>query len=112
MIFDIILSFILIVGTIYITNIYFKNKKILYYIETSENEAIEFITEHKGILESSYEILRDMEEAWEYFSEYDVPIGMKEEIDEILKRYEEFSKIYNEKNEGKDQEFNIKFSLN
>jgi hypothetical protein len=29
-------------------------------------------------------ILRDMLEAWAYFSEYDVPIGMKEQIEKVL----------------------------
>ena len=29
-------------------------------------------------------ILQEMLEAWEYFSEYDVPIGMKESIENLL----------------------------
>ena len=29
-------------------------------------------------------LLKDLVEAWEYFSEYNVPIGMKEEIEKLL----------------------------
>lgn len=35
-------------------------------------------------LQEARSLFEEMLEAWEYFSEYDVPIGMKESIEKLL----------------------------
>lgn len=35
-------------------------------------------------LEQAKGLLQEIVEAWEYFSEYDVPIGMREDIEKFL----------------------------
>lgn len=46
--------------------------------------AISEIEYKRGSIKEARFLLKEVLEAWEYFSEYDVPIGMKESIEKLL----------------------------
>lgn len=46
--------------------------------------AIDEIEHKRNGIKEAISLLKEMLDAWGYFSEYDVPIGMKEEIEKLL----------------------------
>ena len=46
--------------------------------------AVDEIEYKRGSIKEASALLKEMLEAWDYFSEYAVPIGMKESIEKLL----------------------------
>ncbi len=69
-------------------------------VATIEARDEEIAEERKRIIDADTPILEDMLDAWAYFSDYDVPIGMKERIERALEMRKKASLDSTNRNAG------------
>jgi hypothetical protein len=122
LIFDIVLSLVLII-TAYA--IWKKNKNtyvLLKTIEAKEKNITEFVNDHKNLIEESYDFLSSLQEFWEEIDEENQFDDIKENIDLLIEEYDEYYKGFENDEEEveskkfveitKPFEYNFSISLN